>query len=531
MNYPKNIIADDGKRAIIYLRVSTEEQVDNFSLGTQEEICRKEAEKRGYEIVEVFREEGKSAKTIIGRPILISLLEYARRNKKRIQAVFVYRIDRISRQTSDYLAIRKKLTENGVTIISASEPTGDSPTEKLVETILAGFAQLDNDIRSERTRNGMRARFLAGYINSRPALGYKLEAGFAVKDPEAWDKVKEAWDLMATGTKSLSEMANIMNAWGLRKVANGKVNRLRPQTTNRIFRQKFYMGILTSEAYPDEVKGQHVPMITEQQFYKVQAILDGRNVNKLPLTQRDHQSDKFPLRRIIKCGKCGIGLTGGFSRGRNAKYPYYRCSNKTCNTISVKKNDLEMAVVKLLKEITPKEECLKLFMLFMYKAFHERLSRVDKIKSEADEEIRRLQETRKLLIEKNLSGTYSDEIFKEQNAMLEDKIVRAQIAKDDSILEKYNIDAVTAFIKTLLADLGETYKRSSTNQVKVLLGSIFPSGLAWNYNGTLNHKISPIYQAILQFDNQAIPLGEHEQYRMEHLRAFVHAYLYDSEQV
>ena len=45
------------------------------------------------------------------------------------------------------LAIRKKLTENGVTIVSATEPTGDSPTEKLVETILAGFAQLDNDIR------------------------------------------------------------------------------------------------------------------------------------------------------------------------------------------------------------------------------------------------------------------------------------------------------------------------------------------------------------------------------------------------
>ena len=508
MNYPKNIIADEGKRAIIYLRVSTEEQVDNFSLGTQEEICRKEAEKRGYEIVEVFKEEGKSAKTIIGRPILISLLEYARRNKKRIQAVFVYRIDRISRQTSDYLAIRKKLTESGVTIISASEPTGDSPTEKLVETILAGFAQLDNDIRSERTRNGMRARFLAGFINSRPALGYKLEAGYAVKDAETWDKVKDAWDLMATGTKSLSEIAHIMNAWGLRKVANGKEYQLRSQTTNRIFRQKFYMGILTSEAYPEEVKGLHVPMITEQQFYKVQAILDGRNVNKMPLTQRDHKSDEFPLRRIIKCGMCGIGLTGGFSRGRSAKYPYYRCSSKSCNTISVKKDDLEDGVVSLLKTVTPKEECLKLFMMFMYKAFHERLTRVNSIKNEADDEIRKLQDTRKLLIEKNLSGVYSDEIFREQNSLLEDKIVQAQIAKDDSILEKYNIDAVISFTKTLLADLGETYRRSNTNQVKVLLGSIFPSGLAWNYNGTLNHRISPIYQAVLQFDNQAIPLGD-----------------------
>ncbi len=57
--------------AIVYLRVSTEEQVDNFSLTTQEEICRKEAVRRGMRIIKVFREEGKSAKTITGRPVLI----------------------------------------------------------------------------------------------------------------------------------------------------------------------------------------------------------------------------------------------------------------------------------------------------------------------------------------------------------------------------------------------------------------------------------------------------------------------------
>ena len=45
--------------AILYLRVSTEEQVDNFSLGTQEEICRKEATRMGMKIVKIFREEGK----------------------------------------------------------------------------------------------------------------------------------------------------------------------------------------------------------------------------------------------------------------------------------------------------------------------------------------------------------------------------------------------------------------------------------------------------------------------------------------
>jgi site-specific DNA recombinase len=135
MNLKGPTLYADGRKAILYLRVSTEEQVDNFSLGTQEEICRREAEKRGYDIVDVFREEGKSAKSITGRPTLIHLLEYCRKNRCKVHAVFIYRLDRLSRQTQDYLAIKKKLAECGVSIISATEPLGDSPTDHLVETM------------------------------------------------------------------------------------------------------------------------------------------------------------------------------------------------------------------------------------------------------------------------------------------------------------------------------------------------------------------------------------------------------------
>ncbi|TSC90392.1 MAG: site-specific recombinase [Microgenomates group bacterium Gr01-1014_5] len=507
MKFDRPVIHEDGKKAVIYLRVSTEEQVDNFSLGSQEDICRKEAEKRGYEVVEVFREEGRSAKTILGRPVLISLLEYCRKNKTKVHAVFAYRLDRISRQTADYLAIRKKLLEQDITIISATEPTGDSPTEKLVETILAGFAQLDNDIRSERARNGLRARYMSGLISGKPPLGYKFQAGFAVKDPETWDKVKRAWELMATGTKSTRDLGKIMSDWGLREI-HGKLSyELRPQSVCRIFRLKFYAGILTSKTYPDEIKGQHVPMITEELFYKVQALLDGRGPNRGVFVKRTFINEAFPLRRIVKCGKCGAGLTGYWSTGKmGVRYAYYSCGMK-CNYKCIPVKEVEDSVIDMLKDITPKEEALKLFINSVYKAYHQRLSRLNKTKSEANQEIERLKLLRKSLVEKNLSGVYSDEIFKEQSAIIEDKMIKSQISKEDSIINKYNIDALTSFIKTLLADLGEAYKRSSIPQLKILLSSVFEDNLTWDYNGTPNSKISPLYQYIRDFSEHHVPSG------------------------
>ena len=497
----------EGKNALLYLRVSTEEQVDNYSLETQEDICRREASRRGYTIVEIFREEGKSAKTIAGRPTLLQMLEYCRRNKRSIEAVFIYRLDRISRQTADYLAIRKKLSEYDITLISATEPTGDSPTEKLVETMLAGFAQLDNDVRSERTRNGMRARFLSGQFNGRPPAGYLMKAGVVIKDPESFDRMKEAWELMATGTKSLIEMAKIMNSWGLRSKIGKNSYLFTPNTLDRIFRKKFYMGIITSERYPESVKGQHAPMVTEQTFYKVQAILDGRNVNFGKIAKHFRNNPTMPLRRIVKCAQCNVGLTGGWSKGRSAKYAYYRCS-KRCTGQSVRVDVMDEKILQILRSITPTDECIELFTHYLYKSYSRRMTQQKNTQSEADAEIKRLTELRQSLIEKNLRGIYSDEIFKEQNSIIEEKLTTAYLAKNDTLLENYDIDKIIVFMKENLNDLAGLYSSSDIDQIKVLLGSIFPSGLTWDNSGRLNHQVSPIFQAVRDADRLDFALGD-----------------------
>lgn len=495
--------------AIIYLRVSTEEQVDNFSLDTQEDICRKEAARRGLKIIRTFREEGKSAKTISGRPELVEMLHYCKKNKATLGALVIYRLDRLSRQTSDYLSIRKNLIACNIKLVSASEPTGTSPTDTLLETIMASFAQHDNDVRSERTRNGMHARFSAGLITRKPPLGYVMNANkVPVEDPESWEHMQHAWDLMATGTKSLREITSIMNDLGLRSIYKGKPIKLKIQTTQRLFRNKFYAGILTSDTYKEEIQGQHRPMISSEQFYKVQRALDGRCVSKTATNVKKTRNNKaFPLRRIVKCDKCGMGLTAGWSKGRTKRYPYYRCAGR-CKLTSIRAEKLDEEVIELLQSITPKKDCVELFTQYVVEEYEERLKNLKKTKNAADSEIQRLKDMRKVLVEKNMMGIYTDEIFMEQNALLEQKLEQAHTVKSDSALEKYDINKLSDFIKETLSDLGETYKRSTVPQIKALIGSIFPDGITCNQDGTLNHTINPMYQAIFNFDTQGVALGD-----------------------
>ncbi len=500
--------------AIIYLRVSTEEQVDNFSLDTQEELCRKEAVRKGFRVIRIFREEGKSAKTITGRPELMELLHFCKKNNRTLGAVIIYRLDRLSRQTSDYLSIRKSLISNNIELISASEPTGTSPTDTLLETIMASFAQHDNDVRSERTRNGMHARFKSGLITRKPPLGYMMDVNkFPIEDPESWDKMVQVWDLMALGNKSLFEITKIMNELGLYTVHKGKKLILKVPTVQKMLRSKFYAGVLTSDTYKEEVQGQHRPMISLEQFYKVQDALDGRRVNKPMVNVKRARNNKvFPLRRIIKCSQCGMGITGGWSKGRTKDYPYYRCSGK-CHTISIRAEQLDEEVVRLLRSISPSKECIELFSQYVVEEYEKRLANVKKAKNVADGEIQRLKDMRKVLVEKNMMGIYTDEIFMEQNALIEKKMQRAHVAKSDSTFEKYDIHKLSDFIKETMGDLGSTYQRSTVPQIKALIGSIFPNGISYDFNGTLNPEINPMYQSIFNFNTQGVALGDPTQNR------------------
>ena len=97
-----------------------------------------------------------------------------------------------------------------------------------------------------------------------------------------------------------------------------------------------------------------------------------------------------------------------------------------------------MNTVALLKTISPKKETLDAFIALLRSTYYKRVANLQKKKDQADIDIKRLQGLRQSLIEKNLAGVYSDEIFKEQNKLIEEQITQLQKAKDDGLLNKYN---------------------------------------------------------------------------------------------
>ena len=138
------------------------------------------------------------------------------------------------------------------------------------------------------------------------------------------------------------------------------------------------------------------------------------------------------------------------------------------------------------------------------------MSSLQKTRNVAEEEIVKLKALRQLLVEKNLNGTYSDEIFREQNKTIEEKIIAAQIAKNDALIDKYDISKIENFIKRKISNLEETYSdpKNELQQIRSFLRSIFLSGFKWEYPGCSNDVISPLYQPILEVEEKGFPLGD-----------------------
>lgn len=208
------------KKACIYARVSTDEQVDGYSIDEQIRMCKAAIEAKGWECVKVYSDPGISGRTM-KRPGLQEMMAAIAAGE--IEAVFVYKLDRLSRKIRDTLDIFEDIIlEYDVALISLRETLDTStPWGRASIGIISSISQLESETIAERTHMGRKAKVAkGGYAGGKPPYGYKAVDGELVIVPEEAEVVRYIYKRRAEGGTYVG-IADELNAMG-KKTKSGK---------------------------------------------------------------------------------------------------------------------------------------------------------------------------------------------------------------------------------------------------------------------------------------------------------------------
>lgn len=458
------------ENVIFYLRVSSPEQVDfGNSLDTQKSICTNFAKRNNYNIIQIFTEKGESAKTA-NRTELKKMLEVCSKRKNDIDAVIVYKVDRLARNSDDYTLIRMDLKNSGVRIISATENIDETAIGRMSEGMLSLQAEYDNTIRSQRTIDGNIQAFEEGRYIFKPPLGYRRirnpKVNIELKEVES-DYVREVFVEITKGEFNLDL---------LRQRLNKKYDLHIPKSTfHRIPTRKAYCGLV--DKYEKEWEMGYSPIISREMFFKTQEMLNLKN-RHAHNKKYASLNEKLPLRKFVlnNKGKC---LTGSPTRGNGGVYWYYRFMG---DTKSFKKDIVENEFIEFLKQNSFSKEVIELLNIAIEEKWKENNKNILKDKQFYTKRITEIKDEKTKIIDKNLKGIIPDDMVKEY-LETKDNEVREFQAK------VFDIENTIQFDKELLKkaldnlnSLEELWKSLKVEGKDALQWFLFPKNIIFENN-------------------------------------------------
>ena len=465
--------------AVIYVRVSTKEQTENLSLPTQLRACEEYCRREGFEVRERFKEEGESAKTI-DRTELQKLLKYCRTHKGKVHFVVAYNLTRFAREKYDHFALHALLKSLGISLRSATEPIDDTSTGKLMEGVLAAFAQFDNDVRSERTRAGMRAALDLGRWTFPAPLGYlnapKGSGKSLVPDPERAPLLREIFEEYASGRFTKQQVLARITERGLR-TRRGLV--LSPQSFGQMLRNTIYIGRIDCPEYAVSTRGDFEPLVSEETFYRAQAVSAGRVQVSAP---RERNHPDFPLRGFVRCETCGRPLTGSWSKGRNDHYAYYHCQRQ-CRAVNVSKKKLEGLFADELGLLQPTRGYMRLVKDQVLYVWQQLTSEAKDRAAESERKVKGIEQKLDRLDEAYLfAQTIDVTSYERQRDKLREDFTLAQMDRHAESIEELDVQGILAFAERVLPRATDLWVQASLNQKQRLQQLFLPEGIAFDGN-------------------------------------------------
>lgn len=466
-------------RALVYVRVSSERQVENTSLVEQERVCREWCNARDIVVEKVFVEQGESAKTADRTQFQAMFAHLGRQAKGRITHLVIYKFDRFSRSIDEGAVYRLALRKAGVQLTSISEPTDNSPSGRFLSSIMLAVGELDNDVRAERTVSGMRSRLAAGRWQWPAPTGYlpgSPKGASLVPCPTHGVIVRRLFEMVADGYTKAEALAKA-TALGLRSTRG---NVLTQESVNRLLRNRLYTGTINAPQWKTVIKGDFEPIVSQDLFDQVQMRLDGKSPVAVPHAK---DRDDFPLRGFVFCGECLKPVTASVSKGGSGnRHGYYRC-HRVKGHINVRADVVEGAFLDLLDRLAPRPERLQILQRVFRHVWSER-----RLSSESDatalrREITVLTTRKARALEQLTDGVIQPDDYKRLTERT--SVSLANLKEQLAAIEAadFDVEAALDYLIHVLWNARTTWEMSNLADRKRLQTRLFPAGLVYDSEG------------------------------------------------
>jgi site-specific DNA recombinase len=326
-------------KAACYVRVSTQDQVERFSLPAQRKTLTEHCERNGWPCT-IYEDAGISGETISARPDMQRLLRDA--EAKRFDVALAIEMERFSRSTDlfDWLTIRQTFRKANVKFGTPAQLFDPDDLEDRFLSLLFGAlsAREKEKLLARSMRGKAEATRQGRYVGGQPPLGYYLDGGTLLVNEKEAEIVRHVFGLARAGGSS-NEIARTLDREGVptqREMRGYKSpgKAWRAISISRMLRAGIYAGNGVWKGIPFRSPA----IISGDEFEAVR-----RNRAQAAALSVGHPKRTYLLRGLIWCGACGERMGGETVHGH---YRYYSHRSDGKKRHTVRAGPVEEAVLR-----------------------------------------------------------------------------------------------------------------------------------------------------------------------------------------